>query len=586
MYPDATHWAENSMKLTGQKVQQICDALIDAYPTRDLLRMMVRVELDENLEEIAGGENQNVVVFNLVSWAERDGRIDELITRAHRRTPGNEALKQLAAERRAQAPPGAEPGVVSPLAGPSVSPAERSGPASVDLFLSYSRRDSDAMHQVQEALREAGLSVWTDEGLEPGTQSWKDAIAEAVKQAYALVVLLSPSSSQSTWVKNEVGFAQTLNKRIFPVLIAGEAATAVPIDLINAQWVDGRTNLDRAVTLELLPALRRHQTIPEPRHVPPPVPARQEVSVAPVAESPAALLTGNAAQKSKMPGGARTRGMVIWIPLAILAGALGLLIMQRFVVPPQPPAPTASQTPAAPVAGASRTNPKDGAEYVYVPPGPFLMGSAESDALASSDEAPQMTVNLDGFWIMRTEVTNGHYKRCVEDNGACTEPENERWNDPAYADHPVTTMTWQQANAYAAWAGGRLPTEAEWEKACRGTEGGLYPWGDAAPTADLANYDGNAGGTTPVGQYSPQGDSPYGLVDMAGSVWEWVSSQYRPYPYDSTDGREDLEGDAPRSMRGGSWDYTDADVRCAFRANDRPENGYGEDGFRLVSSGS
>ena len=317
------------MKLTGQKVQQICDALIDAYPTRDLLRMMVRVELDENLEEIAGGENQNVVVFNLVSWAERDGRIDELITRAHGRTPGNEALKQLAAEQRAQAPPGAEPGIVSPLAGTLAGPAERSGPASVDLFLSYSRRDSDAMHQVQEALREAGLSVWTDEGLEPGTQSWEDAIAEAVRQAYALVVLLSPNSSQSTWVKNEVGFAQTLNKRIFPVLIAGEAATAVPIDLINAQWVDGRTNLDRAVTLELLPALRRHPTLPAPRQVPPPVPARQEVDAAPAAESPAALLTGNAAHKSRMPGGARHRSMVVWIPLAILAGALGLLIMQR-----------------------------------------------------------------------------------------------------------------------------------------------------------------------------------------------------------------------------------------------------------------
>ena len=448
------------MKLTGQKVQQICDALIDAYPTRDLLRMMVRVELDENLEEIAGGENQNVVVFNLVSWAERDGRIDELITRAHRRTPGNEALKQLAAEQQAQAPPSADPRIVSPLAGP----AERSGPASVDLFLSYSRRDSDAMHEVQEALREAGLSVWTDEGLEPGTQSWKDAIAEAVKQASAMVILLSPSSSQSTWVKNEVGFAQTLNKRIFPVLIAGEAATAVPIDLINVQWVDGRTDLDQAVTLELLPALRRHPTLPASRQVPPPVPARQEAAAAPAAESPADELTDNTAQKSRMPGSARNRGMVIWIPLAILAGALGLLIMQRFVVPPQPPAPTAAQTPAAPAAGASRTNPKDGAEYVYVPPGPFLMGSAASDSLASSHEGPQMTVNLDGFWIMRTEVTNGHYKRCVEDNEACTEPGNERWNDPAFADHPVTDMTWQQANAYAAWAGGRLPTAAHKER--------------------------------------------------------------------------------------------------------------------------
>jgi formylglycine-generating enzyme required for sulfatase activity len=489
------------------------------------------------------------------------------------RTPGNEALKQLVAERRAQAPPGADPGIVSPLAGPWVSSAGRRGPASVDLFLSYSRQDSDAMHQVQEALREAGLSVWTDEGLEPGTQSWKDAIAEAVKQAYALVVLLSPNSSQSTWVKNEIGYAQTLNKRIFPLLIAGEAATAVPIDLINAQWVDGRTNLDRAVTLELLPALRRHQALPAPRQVLPPAPAGQEVADPPAAVAPGTELAGHAAQKGRDRGGTRNRGMVIWIPLAILAGALGLLIMQRFFTPP-------------PVAGATRTNPKDGAEYVYVPPGPFLMGSADSDLLAMRDEQPQMTVNLDGFWIMRTEVTNGQYKRCVDDNGACTAPENERWNDPAYADHPVTDMTWQQANVYAAWAGGRLPTEAEWEKACRGTEGRLYPWGDAAPTAELANYDGNAGDTTPVGQYSPQGDSPFGLVDMAGGVWEWVSSQYRPYPYDSTDGREEMAWNAPRSMRGGSWDYTDADVRCAFRGKDRPENGYGEDGFRLVSAGS
>ena len=271
------------MKLTGQNVQQICDALLDAYPTRDLLRMMVRVELDRNLEEIAGGENQNVVIFNLVSWAERDGRIDELIERAHLRTPGNAPLRGLAAEWRAQASPGAPPQIVSPLArtvtGPTSVQAERTGPASVDLFLSYSRKDIDAMHLVQEALRAAGLSVWTDEGLEPGTQSWKDAIAEAVKQAYALVVLLSPNSAHSTWVKNEVGFAQTLRKRVFPLLIAGEAATAVPIDLINSQWVDGRENLERTVAADLVPALRRHQASVEMLDIAPPVAAGKDVAV-------------------------------------------------------------------------------------------------------------------------------------------------------------------------------------------------------------------------------------------------------------------------------------------------------------------
>ncbi len=176
------------MKLTGQRVQQICDALSDAYPTRDALRMLLRLELDENLEEIAGGENQSVVVFNLVTWAERSGQIDELITAAQRRMPRNEGLQQLAAEWRGPAAAGTPTRMTSPLAGS----VESEGPASIDLFLSYSRKDGEAMHVVQEALREAGLSVWTDEGLEPGRQSWQDVIAEALKQAHAMVVLLSP----------------------------------------------------------------------------------------------------------------------------------------------------------------------------------------------------------------------------------------------------------------------------------------------------------------------------------------------------------------------------------------------------------
>jgi formylglycine-generating enzyme required for sulfatase activity len=185
---------------------------------------------------------------------------------------------------------------------------------------------------------------------------------------------------------------------------------------------------------------------------------------------------------------------------------------------------------------------------------------------------------------MRTEVTNGQYKRCVEE-GVCTEPEIDRWNDPANAEHPVTNVTWRQAKIYGAWAGGRLPTEAEWEKACRGTDGRIYPWGDSAPTADLANFANNVGDITPVRSYSPEGDSPYGLVDMAGNVSEWTSSQYKSYPYDAADGRESQGGDASRTWRGGAWYDYDSVVRCAYRFGDRPDDSYNEIGFRVVSAG-
>lgn len=256
-------------QLTGKQIAKIQEALLDAYPARDDLRMMVRIELNETLEAIADGANQRVVIFNLVSWAERTGRSDDLVQGAYRRNQGNPALQQLLQTWRAPLPPSVDE-VAARASGPVTS-----SPASIDVFLSYSRKDSEAMRQVQDTLRAAGLSVWTDEGLDPGTQSWKDAISEAVKQAQAMVALLSPNSAQSAWVKNEIGYAQTHTKRVFPILIAGDAATAVPIDLINAQWVDGRENLREAVTQTLLPSLRDRSPLSEPT-TPGPIPAVNE----------------------------------------------------------------------------------------------------------------------------------------------------------------------------------------------------------------------------------------------------------------------------------------------------------------------
>jgi len=211
--------------------------------------------------------------------------------------------------------------------------------------------------------------------------------------------------------------------------------------------------------------------------------------------------------------------------------------------------------PAAPTAAA------DEVEMVVVPAGEFIMGSDGPEAY--EDEKPASKIFVPAFSIDKFEVTNARYRRCVE-AGACTRPVGQAYDDPTKADHPVTVVSWKQAVAYCRWAGKRLPTEAEWEKTARGTDGRRYPWGDRFD-GERANA-GYTNGTTAVGSY-PQGASPYGAMDMAGNVWEWTASLYRPYPYDPSEGREDLEARGARVNRGGSWYAGPKDARTSHRAN-------------------
>jgi formylglycine-generating enzyme required for sulfatase activity len=271
-------------------------------------------------------------------------------------------------------------------------------------------------------------------------------------------------------------------------------------------------------------------------------------------------------------------------------------------------------TGGPPLPGLASTNPvtgtiwewSDGSDMVYVPAGPFWMGSEESDPDADDDEKPQHEVTLDAFWIDRTELTNGQYRRCVDD-GTCSPPSSSRsytrdsyYGASEFDDHPVIYVNWERANAYCAWAGKRLPTEAEWEKAARGADGGIYPWGNEFDCArgnfdDETQVDGYVvpGGldcdgyvdTAPVGSY-PGGESPYGAWDMAGNVWEWTASLYEPYPYDREDGREDQEADGRRVLRGGSWDYVQWYLRAALRLNLEPSYSDYFVGFRCARSGS
>ena len=262
------------------------------------------------------------------------------------------------------------------------------------------------------------------------------------------------------------------------------------------------------------------------------------------------------------------------------------------------PTSTATPTPAEPAAGATRRRANDGMIMVYVPAGEFRMGSPEGGE-GEPHERPQRQVALDGYWIDRTEVTNAQYRRCVQAE-ACREP--AFWGDAALNqdDQPVVGVDWQDARAYCAWVGARLPTEAEWEKAARGSDGRRYPWGDQFDGQRLnwcdrlcpkqenksAVADGYAR-TAPVGQY-PQGASPYGALDMAGNVWEWVadwfvSAYYQRAPAHNPPGPPETEG-AVRALRGGAWDEAEYRLRCAYRGSASPDVRREDIGFRCALS--
>jgi formylglycine-generating enzyme required for sulfatase activity len=211
------------------------------------------------------------------------------------------------------------------------------------------------------------------------------------------------------------------------------------------------------------------------------------------------------------------------------------------------------------------------------------------DENACGNEQPQHTLHLPEYYIAKTPVTNAQYAAFVEATGQ-EPPKHWKGGKPPRGkeDHPVVTVTWHDAMAYCQWLAKvtgkpyRLPSETEWEKAARGTDGRMWPWGDEPPDENRCNSANYVGDTTPVGQYSPGGDSPYGCVDMAGNVWEWTRSVYKDYPYYPEDGREDPKAGGIRVLRGGTFYDLQGVVRCASRARDYPDLWLNGLGFRLV----
>ena len=254
-------------------------------------------------------------------------------------------------------------------------------------------------------------------------------------------------------------------------------------------------------------------------------------------------------------------------------------------------ASTQAQTTAA---GANSFN-----KMVLVPEGYFVMGSNNGP----DDEKPEHRVFVKSFLIDVLPVTNADFAKFLntrglknhfgesfyddDDRDARIHQQSSRWQpDPGYATHPVNEVTWVGARDYCTSLSKRLPTEAEWEKAARGTDGRQYPWGNSKPNNKRALYGAAYNSSAPVDAFS-EGASPYGVLDLSGNQWEWVASAYRPYPYSADDGRENQTPGPVRSTRGGGHDSSEDELTTTQRGRNlsrNPKAGHHNIGFRCASA--
>ncbi|MEI7642908.1 MAG: bifunctional serine/threonine-protein kinase/formylglycine-generating enzyme family protein [Chloroflexales bacterium] len=288
------------------------------------------------------------------------------------------------------------------------------------------------------------------------------------------------------------------------------------------------------------------------------------------------------------------------------------VLLGQAPVPSPPQAPPVRVPQARVAVPTMRVLPPWLPELIPIPAGPFLMGSSDADTLAYDDEKPQHTLTLPDFWIAKTPVTNAQFRPFVEGDGYRNRQywtqagwqwcQKEKLVKPLYWDdkqwwngdnYPMVGVSWFEAVAYCRWLSAqtghefRLPSEAEWERAARGTDGRIWPWGNTWEAGRCNSKESGIGKTTPVSQY-PNGASPYGVLDMAGNVWEWCATKWqKPYPYQVEDEWQSAyleDGDSYRVWRGGSCFSEQKHVRGAFRYHYiNARNRYNNRGLRVAS---
>jgi formylglycine-generating enzyme required for sulfatase activity len=401
-----------------------------------------------------------------------------------------------------------------------------------------------------------------------------------------VVIALTPAALESQWVEKETEVAIARERKgqieVFPLDLKH---CQVPLLLSSYQMVSFRRDYDAG--------LRELHTV-----------------LGLTATQPVRLEEPELAAPKKMADPIRNWRR-LRLPLAVFA-LLGLALVLGAVVLGLTGAGGEETTPTSkpPFVASLRdtwARLADDMMMVYVPGGTFQMGCTQDEvdaaldqcvsALGSErcepgkydDETPSHSVTLDSFWIDKYEVTNAQYARCVAD-GSCEPPSRSStesrpgyYGDSQYDDYPVIWIAWLDADAYCQWAGGRLPTEAEWEYAARGQDRTIYPWGDDPPSDTLLNYGWNVGDTAQVGSY-PGGASWVGAMDMAGNVWEWVYDRYAE-DYYAQSPAQNPTGPATgyeNVHRGGSFSRDLISVRNANRSSNPPNFDYWNIGFRCV----
>ena len=512
-----------------------------------------------------------------------------------------------------------------------------------DIFISYARKDRPRAKVLASALEAKGWSVWWDRDIRSG-KPFDRVIEEALAKAKCVIVVWSPDSVNSDWVRVEA--SEGLKREILiPVLI--EKGVEPPLRFRQIQSVDlfdwdgtksspefdklvadiadilgppakaemeqvavGETEEVATTVLEREeePVLA-HEPVPPEVEVPaldPPRPEQmaltetekggphvveqeREPTLAPEPPPPEP-----SAEAPRPPPPPPWPKLLPWfIGIALLASVfVAFWVFQKpepipRVEPPvtPPTAPITAPTPPKITPGRpTKATPPKG--MVLVPAGEFWMGCNEKvDRKCRKYEKPGRKIYLDAFSIDKHEVTVAHYRKCVEagkcSNDGLTSREKCNWDKPGREDHPVNCVDWNQAKTYCAWAGKRLLTEAEWEKAARGTKGRIYPWGNQW---DSSRANVGTGGTVSVGS-NASGVSPYGVYDMAGNVWEWTSSLDKSYPYLAEEGREGPKNKGYRVFRGGSWWRSSAEyARTSTRNWNVPAYRYFSIGFRCAKT--
>lgn len=476
------------------------------------------------------------------------------------------------------------------------------------IFISYSRRDLNFVKQLAKDLQQAGNQVWYDLSSLDGGDRWGREIQNAIRQSDVFLLVVSPNSVESEWVEKEFLYASNLQRRIIPLLYQ---ACDLPLWLLNIHFVDVQgsnyaqnfpqvlralTGEDADHTLVSAGRLGRGTVRPQPRSAA----KGLNTQTAMLGLGALVIVCAMCAVMALLVNGNWSKVAAALFPDT--SGSVTPVLPTDLIVPvtdtpaTESPVPT-TEVPADPT--EAPTEPPEtneiadskGIPMVLVPAGEFMMGSESGE----TDERPAHKVYLDAFYIDKFEVTNASYYLC-EQNGICQGPydpgsatRGSYYGNRAFNDFPVVNINWEQAKRFCEWRGGSLPTEAQWEKAARGTGQLTYPWGEGI-SCNYANIKGCVGDTTQVGTYD-LGKSLYGAYDMTGNVAEWVADWYMNTFYAESPVENPLGPDAQyvyvkyAVLRGGSWGQEAYPARATARLPLTPGVGSATTGFRCVRPG-